>query len=45
LSTTAAGAFDPTLPVYDVIIKGGTIYDGSGRTPFLLAILQSGVTG
>ncbi|MBA3511286.1 D-aminoacylase [Sphingomonas sp.] len=25
----------PPLPVYDVIIRGGTVYDGSGSTPFI----------
>src|SRR5437660_5379138 len=24
-----------TLPIYDVIIRGGTIYDGSGGEPFV----------
>jgi N-acyl-D-amino-acid deacylase len=38
LVTTAAAP----PPVYDVIIKGGTIYDGSGSTPFRGAIAIKG---
>lgn len=33
-ATTAAPAPAAQAPVYDVIIRGGTIYDGSGGAPF-----------
>src|SRR5689334_24227120 len=29
------GAPSPSAPVYDVVIRGGTIYDGLGGKPYL----------
>ena len=33
---------DPPLPAYDVVIRGGTIYDGSGGTPYVGDLLING---
>src|SRR5687767_13288424 len=32
----------PPMPVYDVIIRGGTIYDGSGGAPYVGDLLVTG---
>ena len=32
----------PPMPVYDVIIRGGTIYDGSGGAPYVGDVLVNG---
>lgn len=32
----------PPMPVYDVVIRGGTIYDGSGNEPFVGDVLING---
>ena len=34
LALLLAGAAAPSAPTYDVAIRGGTIYDGSGRAPY-----------
>jgi N-acyl-D-amino-acid deacylase len=38
----ASAAAPPPIPVYDVIIRGGTIYDGSGGTPYQGDVLING---
>ena len=37
-----AAAPAPPMPVYDLIIRGGTIYDGSGGQPYVGDILVNG---
>ncbi len=32
----------PPLPIYDVIVRGGTIYDGSGGVPYVGDVLVNG---
>jgi N-acyl-D-amino-acid deacylase len=38
----AAVAPPPPLPVYDLVIRGGTIYDGSGGDPYVGDVLING---
>ncbi len=35
LGATCAAAAVPPAPAYDLVIRGGTLYDGSGGTPFV----------
>ena len=37
-----SGAPPPPVPTYDVIIRGGTIYDGSGGAPYVGDVLING---
>jgi N-acyl-D-amino-acid deacylase len=32
---SACGGGTPSRPVYDLVLRGGTIYDGSGETPYV----------
>ena len=41
-SPMAAAPAPAPMPVYDVVIRGGTIYDGSGGTPYVGDVLING---
>ena len=41
-AASAAIAPSPPAPVYDVIIRNGTIYDGSGGAPYVGDVLVNG---
>src|SRR5687768_13880598 len=40
--TTAVVQAGPPLPTYDVVIRNGTIYDGSGAAPYVGDLLING---
>ena len=41
-ATQLSAAPSPPMPVYDVIIRNGTIYDGSGGAPYVGDVLVNG---